>query len=141
MPVAIGCPGFFYAANHIPLLAAKTAGFPVLMRGDTHLGLPRSSMKSMLRRPTAPYRSCDRLLVVGSATQPTTARWGLPAKKIFILPYSGDNDRFVQSASLTDDQKAAIRKLHVPSDWPFVLYAAKFTYENGSSICSKLHDG
>jgi len=44
------------------------------------------------------------------------------------VPYSIDNDRFVQSAKLTADQKLEVRKRYnVPSDRPSVLYAAKFT--------------
>ena len=44
------------------------------------------------------------------------------------MPYSVDNERFVQSAKLTDDQKLEVRKRYnVPADRPSVLYAAKFT--------------
>ena len=122
--------GHNYAANHIALIAAKTAGLTVFMRGETHLGLPCSSMKSMLRRPAmgALYRSCDRLLAIGSANAAYYRAMGVPDRKIFLLPYSVDNDRFVQAASLTDDQRAAVRqRYNVPPDRPSVLYAAKFT--------------
>jgi glycosyltransferase involved in cell wall biosynthesis len=121
--------GHHYAANLIALMGAKTVGLPVMMRGDTHLGLPCSSMKSMLRRPAmgALYRACDRLLAIGSANAAYYRAMGVPDKKIFILPYSVDNDRFVQSASLTDEQRAEVRKRYnVPTDRPSVLYAAKF---------------
>ena len=43
--------GHNYAANLIALMAAKTAGLPVMMRGETHLGLPCHGIKSILRRP------------------------------------------------------------------------------------------
>jgi hypothetical protein len=42
--------GHQYAANLIALMAAKTAGLPVMMRGETHLGLPCGGIKSILRR-------------------------------------------------------------------------------------------
>src|SRR5262249_48805858 len=52
---------------------------------------------------------------------------GVPDKKIFILPYSVDNDRFVQAANLNDEQRAEVRKRYnMPTDRPSVLYAAKF---------------
>ena len=56
--------GHNYAANLIALLAAKTAGLPVMMRGETHLGLPCHGIKSVLRRPLMGglYRVCDRLV-------------------------------------------------------------------------------
>ena len=53
---------------------------------------------------------------------------GVPDEKIFLVPYSVDNERFVQSARLTADQKLEVRKRYnVPADRPSVLYAAKFT--------------
>jgi glycosyltransferase involved in cell wall biosynthesis len=122
--------GHNYAANLIALLAAKTAGIPVMMRGETHLGLARGSIKSRLRRPVigALYRSCDRFLAIGSANAAFYRAMGVPDRKIFLVPYSVDNDRFVQSAKLTDEQRAEIRRRYkVPVKQPAVLYAAKFT--------------
>jgi glycosyltransferase involved in cell wall biosynthesis len=53
---------------------------------------------------------------------------GVPRHKIFLVPYSVDNDRFIQSAKLTDNQKSEVRKRYnVPVDRTSVLYAAKFT--------------
>ena len=122
--------GHNYAANLIALLAAKTAGLPVMMRGETHLGLTRGTIKSWLRRPLmgALYRSCDRLLAIGSANAAFYRAMGVPDRKIFLVPYSVDNDRFIESAKLTDEQRAKIRqRYNVPVKRPAVLYAAKFT--------------
>src|SRR6266540_577901 len=122
--------GHNYAANLIALMAAKTAGLPVMMRGETHLGLPRDGIKSTLRRPVigALYRSCDRFLAIGSANAAFYRAMGVPDRKIFLVPYSVDNDRFVHSANLTANHKTEVRKRYnVPADRPSVLYAAKFT--------------
>ena len=122
--------GHNYAANLIALMAAKTASMPIIMRGDTHLGLPRSAIKSALRRPMigALYRLCDRLLAIGSANAAFYRAMGVPDRKIFLVPYSVDNDRFMQAANLTKDQRTDVRRRYnVPSDRPSVLYAAKFT--------------
>ena len=122
--------GHQYAANLIALMAAKTAGLPVMMRGDPHLGLPCRGIKSILRRPLLGmlYRACDRLLAVGSANAAFYRAMGVSDQKIFLVPYSVDNDRFVQSVNLTNDQRAEVRKRYsVPADRPSVLFAAKFT--------------
>jgi glycosyltransferase involved in cell wall biosynthesis len=122
--------GHNYAANLIALVAAKTAGLPVMMRGETHLGLPRHGIKAKLRRPVmaALYRSCDRLLAIGSANAAFYRAMGVPDHKIFLVPYSVDNDRFIQSARLTGNQKLKVRKRYnMPAGRPAVLYAAKFT--------------
>jgi glycosyltransferase involved in cell wall biosynthesis len=121
--------GHNYAAILIALMAAKTGGVPVLMRGETYLGQPRGIIKSALRRPVMGtlYRWCDRLLAVGSANAAFYRAMGVSEHKIFLVPYSVDNDRFIQSSSLTNDQRMEIRKQYnVPIDRPSVLYAAKF---------------
>ena len=121
--------GHHYAANLIALMAAKTAGLPVMMRGDTQLGVPRRGIKSILRRPLISilYRACDRLLAVGSANASYYRAMGVSEKKIFLVPYTVDNDRFVQAVNLTSDQKTEIRRRYnIPVDRPSLLYAAKF---------------
>src|SRR5262249_46077435 len=122
--------GHNYAANLIALVAARSACLPVMIRGETDLGLPSNGIKLILRQPLmgALYRSCDRLLAIGSANAAFYRAMGVPDHKIFLVPYSVDNDRFVQSANLTPDQKMDVRKRYnVPADRPSVLYAAKFT--------------
>jgi glycosyltransferase involved in cell wall biosynthesis len=121
--------GHNYAANLIALLAAKSAGVPVMVRGETHLGLPSGRTKSVLRRPVmgALYRLCDRLLAIGSANAAFYRAMGVPKDKIFLVPYSVDNERFVRSATLDDRQRLDVReRFGVPADRPVVLYAAKF---------------
>src|SRR5262249_30791842 len=100
------------------------------MRGETHLGLPCHGLKSQLRQPLmgALYRTCDRLLAIGSANAAFYRAMGVPDEKISLVPYSVDNDRFMQSVDLADEQKAEIRKRYnVPAVQPCVLYAAKFS--------------
>jgi glycosyltransferase involved in cell wall biosynthesis len=123
--------GHNYAANLIAFTAAKMVGLPVLMRGETHLGLPCHGIKSILRRPvmSALYRCCDRLLAIGSANADFYRAMGVPDHKIFLVPYSVDNERFVKSATLSDQGKADVRRRYnVPTDRPSILYAAKFTH-------------
>lgn len=122
--------GHNYVANLIALAAAKSAGLGVLMRGETHLGLPRSGVKSALRRPImgALYGLCDRVLPIGSANAAFYRAMGVPDSKIFLVPYAVDNDRFLKAANLTGRQKAEVRHRYgVATDRPAILYAAKFT--------------
>jgi glycosyltransferase involved in cell wall biosynthesis len=122
--------GHNYATNLIALMAAKSRGLPVMMRGETHLGLPCRRIKAILRRPLmgALYSWCDRLLAIGSENAAFYRAMGVPDQKIYLVPYSVDNDRFMRSAQLTNEQRIEVRKrYHIPADRPAVLYAAKFT--------------
>jgi glycosyltransferase involved in cell wall biosynthesis len=122
--------GHNYAANLIALTAAKSVGLPVMMRSETHLGLPCSGIKSALRGPIMGtlYRSCDRLLAIGSANAAFYRAMGVADHKIFLVPYSVDNDRFINSAKLSSEQRVGVRTRYgIPADRPAVLYAAKLT--------------
>jgi glycosyltransferase involved in cell wall biosynthesis len=121
--------GHNYAANIIALMAAKAAGMPIMMRGETHLGLSRNAIKSALRRPlmSTLYGLCDRLLAIGSANADFYRAMGVPDHRIFLVPYCVDNERFIGAANLSIDQKVEVRKRYgVPLDQPLLLYAAKF---------------
>jgi glycosyltransferase involved in cell wall biosynthesis len=122
--------GHNYAANLIALVAGTTAGVPVMMRCDTPLGLPCHGIKGVLRRPLLGtlYGWCDRFLAVGTENAAYYRAMGVPDHKIFLVPYAVDNDRFMQSTKLTDDQRSVVRKRYnIPVDRPALLYAAKFT--------------
>jgi glycosyltransferase involved in cell wall biosynthesis len=122
--------GHNYAANLIALMAAKINGLRIMMRGETHLGLPCRRMKAILRRPlmSALYSWCDRLLAIGSQNATFYRAMGVRDEKIFLVPYSVDNNRFVRSTQLTDEQRIEVRKRYkIAVDQPAVLYAAKFT--------------
>jgi glycosyltransferase involved in cell wall biosynthesis len=122
--------GHNYAANLIALGAAKTMGMPVLMRGETHLGLMREGLKAKLRLPimAAVYGLCDCLLAIGTANAEFYRAMMVADRKLFLVPYAVDNARFAAAADLSGEQKGAIRNLYkIPADRPAILYAAKFT--------------
>lgn len=121
--------GHGYAANLLALVAAKTKGMPVMMRADTHLGLRCRATKRVLRRLLmgALYRWCDRFLAIGSANFQFYRAMGVPTEKIFLVPFSVDNDRFVQASALDGGERAVVRsRLGVPAEGLVVLYASKF---------------
>jgi glycosyltransferase involved in cell wall biosynthesis len=123
--------GHNYAASLIALAAAKTARLRILMRGETHLDLPRGRVKAALRRPMigTVYHFCDRFLAIGSANADFYRAMGVPEDKIFSVPYAVDNERFMKAARIDAAQKANIRtRYNAPTDRPVVLYAAKFTH-------------
>src|SRR6266568_3991028 len=104
--------GHNYAANLIALTAAKSAGLPVMMRGETHLSLPCGRIKSVLRRLVIGtlYRLCDRVLAIGSANAAFYRAMGVPKDKIFLVPYPVENERFVRAARLDSRQRLEIRE-------------------------------
>jgi len=116
------------AAILIAVAAARWAGLPVFARGETHLGLSRSLLKRLVRKPlmSAFYRSVSGVLAIGSANAAFYRAMGLPEERIFCMPYTVDNARFANDSRLSDEQRIKVRaQLGVADDDPIVLYAAK----------------
>lgn len=127
---ALWLHGHGYAANLIALVAAKTRGIPVLMRCETHLGLARGPIKRRLRSVLLRllYRACDRFLAIGTANAAFYRAMGVPGDRIFLVPYSVDNARFIDASRLSDAARAAARRaLGLREGVPVVLYASKLT--------------
>ncbi len=121
--------GHQFAAYLVAMLAALVKRVPVLMRCDTHLGLRRSGMRRIFRMLVvgALYRLADRCLAVGSANARFYRGIGVPVRKIVVVPFAVDNDRFVAASSITAAERDVIRTgLGVPLGKPVVLFSSKF---------------
>ena len=117
------------AAMILAAVAAKASRIPVLMRCETHLGLRRSVLKRLLRHQVigSLYRQFDAVLAIGSANRDFYRAIGVPADRIFPMPYAVDNGRFVAGSLLSATERRDVRAaLGVGDERPIVLYAAKF---------------
>jgi glycosyltransferase involved in cell wall biosynthesis len=126
---AVVVHGHTPAAMLVAATAAWTAGIPTFLRCETHLGLRRSALKNLLRRPLigAYYRRFDGVLAIGSANREFYRAIGVPERLIFDTPYTVDNRRFMSGARLAGDERRKLRAdFDVHDDRPIVLYAAKF---------------
>src|SRR5713101_3180585 len=99
------------AAALIAVAAARWAGLPVFVRGETHLGLRRNLLKRLVRKPlmSAFYRSVSGVLAIGSANAAFYRTMGVPEDRIFCMPYTVDNARFTRDSRLSDEQRAKVR--------------------------------
>lgn len=121
--------GYSYAAHLVAFLAAKSKGLPIFMRGETHLGLSRSGWKQRMHNLlfSRAFRSVDALLAIGTANRQYYRALGVPDSKIFDVPYTVDNDRIIAAASLTQEERNAVRvRFGLSINKPVVLYASKF---------------
>ena len=126
---AVMLHGYNYAAYVLSFLAAKSVGLPVFVRSETHLGLQRTALKRWLRDSVLSfaYRFVDAFMAIGSANRDYYRALGVPQKKIYDVPYTVDNDRFIAAAQLTEQERADVRRhFGLSLDQPVVLYASKF---------------
>jgi glycosyltransferase involved in cell wall biosynthesis len=116
------------AAMLIAIAAARWSGLPVFGREETHLGLSRRSLKRLVRKPLLRtfYRCLSGALAIGSANAAFYRAMGMPEDRIFLMPYTVDNARFIEGSRLSDVQRRTVRaKLGVTNNDPIVLYTAK----------------
>ena len=126
---AVWLPDYSHAASIIAFAAARSKGLPILMRSDTHLGLHRRVWRRRVRDAALSvfYRFVDAFLAIGSANRAYYRALGVPESRIFDVPYTVDNDRFVSDGTLTTGERAELRRHYgLPIDQPVVLYASKF---------------
>ena len=124
---AVWIHGYGYASCMVALAAARLKGIPAFMRGETHLGLP--STRNKLRHPlmSALYSQFSGLLAISSANRDYYRAMGVPDRKISMVPYTVDNQRFIEAARITPEQRTEMRaRLGVADNAPVILYASKF---------------
>lgn len=126
---AVWLHGYAYAAYVLAFLAAKSKGIKVFVRSETHLGLKRAGWRQRLRDGilSIVYRYVDGCLAIGSANRDYYRALGVPENRIFDVPYTVDNERFIRAAQLTAAEREAVRQHYgLPDDGPVILYASKF---------------
>lgn len=125
---AIVIHGQNYAVNLLALFAAKFVGTRVFMRAETQLLLKQRGIKKLVRRPlmTVFYRLCDAFLCIGTLNREFYRHHGVSEAKLFLVPYTVDNEFFMQKAdefALVRDQSKV--ELGMAPKSPVIMYASK----------------
>jgi glycosyltransferase involved in cell wall biosynthesis len=68
------------------------------------------------------------LLAIGSLNRDFYLHYGVPANRIFLMPYSVDNDFFQRRCELASQTRNQLRaELKLSPERPVILYASKMT--------------
>ena len=108
------------------LAAARRAGIPVMVRGDSQLGTPRSSAKTLVKAALYPLflRQFDAALIVGERNRAYWQHYRYPATQMFTSPHCVDSAWFAERA--TPAARALLRnRLAIAPDTPVALFAGK----------------
>ena len=120
--------GYAQCTNWLALWAARRAGTPVLLHGETFPGKARGSIKSWAkdRALGAFFRRVDAFLPIGSKSREFYQGYGIPSERMFLTPYAVDNDFFFEQAGRCRPQRDQIKAdLGLPPGLPVVLYLSK----------------
>ena len=115
---------------HGPLLrafaAAKWLGMSVVVRGESHDGLRRVEPRWRRAMQQALFRRVDAFLAIGSANRDFYLARGVPRERIYMAPYSVDNDYFRDCiASAGTRRNSLLSDLRLSPSLPIVLFASK----------------
>jgi glycosyltransferase involved in cell wall biosynthesis len=123
---AVLLPGWHLKSYVQALFAAKRQGLPVLVRGDSHLGTPRSPLKKAIKEGFSPpfLRLFDAALYVGQRSRAYWIHYRYPAERLFFSPHCVDTEWF--AARATDAAGAALRgELGIAPDAKLALFVGK----------------
>ena len=108
------------------ILAAKRAGVPLLVRGDSQLSTPRSLAKRLAKeiiyRPG--LRLFDGALYVGRHSRDYFLHYGYPASRLFFSPHCIDTQWFAERAT-SAARNDLRRRLGVGQATKLALFAGK----------------
>lgn len=105
---------------------AKRIRLPVLVRGDSHLHIPRSWIKRACKALLYPpfLRQYDAALYVGQRSRQYYESYGYPSSRLFFSPHCIDATWFAARAS--GQARAKLRtKLGIPTQTKVALLAGK----------------
>jgi len=139
--------GWNYALYPLALLAARTAGLPVILRGDSvryrdaddeeadSEGLARGRLV-LKRWLLAKYLgSCAAVLAVSTGNRRLLRHYGVPDSRIFPAPYAVDGERFRLSASEAQQARQKLRQqLRVVDDRPLLLFCGKLSHVKAPAL-------
>lgn len=132
--------GWNYALYPLALLAARAAGLPVILRGDSVRYLDAEAVESKarglaqlrLRVKTGLLRryvgACAAALAVSTGNRRLLRHYGVPESRIFAAPYAVDAQRFRLPGPLVQLARQRLRReLGITDDRPLVLFCGKLS--------------
>ncbi len=110
------------------LRAARRAGVPTLVRGDSQLPTTRPLWVRALK--WFPYRGLmrrfDGFLFVGQRSKEYLEYYGVPESRLFFSPHCVDNQFFAEAAARLRPLKRTLRQQYgINTDGPVFLFAGK----------------
>ncbi|MGE0704376.1 MAG: glycosyltransferase family 4 protein, partial [Vicinamibacterales bacterium] len=122
----------WYLKSYVQAIrACRRAGIKVLVRGDSHLRTPRSTVKSALKY--LPYRwflgRIDAHLYVGRANREYLQSYGVADERLFFVPHFVDNEFFARRAAAARENGSAVqfrRQLGARESEVVFMFVGKF---------------
>lgn len=114
--------------NIIAVITAKIIGIKLLMRADTQLNVERSKIKKITRKPVMKlfYKLFYGFLYIGTRNREYYKYIGVADNKLFLVPFSVNNDFFISTVEDVKNNKIEIKnKFNLNNNNLNIIYASK----------------
>ncbi|MFH1702688.1 MAG: glycosyltransferase family 4 protein [Nitrospirota bacterium] len=140
---AIWVHGYASVTNWFSFGGAWTGKTPILLRGESHLLNYRPWWKRFFKRMilSSLFKRISAFLTIGTLNAEYYRHYGVPEKKMFLTPYSVDNDFFLKNYEELFDRRNNFKKgLDIASETPVILYASKMMPRKRSTDLLKAYE-
>lgn len=128
----------FHGYNHWSTLIAIGGlwrrGVPLMMRGDSNLMRRRTAAVSAVKKILLPrlFKRLSAAVAAGSANRDYYLHFGVKAERVFVAPFTVDNDYFQRARAAARQNACEIRRgLGIADDQRVLLYAGKLIDKKG----------
>jgi len=118
--------GWYLKSYWQAIRACRRRGVPVMVRGDSQLGTPRSRLKQLGKAIVYPrvLRQFDACLYVGQKNKEYLQHYGVPPDRLFFSPHCIDNNAFASLAQAANRVESRILS-GIGPDQKAVLFVGK----------------
>jgi glycosyltransferase involved in cell wall biosynthesis len=104
--------GYSYFFNILAVLAAKSLQLPVFLRSETPMRRPSAPFKHKVRDffLGIAYRHIDGFFAIGYLNREYYKQLGIPEHKVFNVPYTVDNERFIAASCIDDNERKLLKQ-------------------------------
>ena len=125
---AIWIHGWNSFTNWLAMITAFKLNIPVLLRGETSLLQKSGFLKSMIKKLILKnlFKKISAFLSIGTYNAKFYEAYGVPEEKIFLVPYTVNNDFFISKANELIPKKDELKEKHnIPKGLPVILFSGK----------------
>ena len=129
--------GYNYFGLILAFLAAKFANKRTFYRSETHLRLSRSPLKRIIRDAALRiyFKMIDGFLAIGTLNRRYYETLGVPARKITLVPYTVDNEKFYPVSGVSKATRTErLSAYGLDPNLPTIIYCSKFSIRKNPEL-------
>lgn len=125
---AVWIHGWNSLTNILAMFTAFNLKIPVLLRSESNLLNEKATIKTNIKKNILSniFKKVSGFLSIGKYNSDFYLSYSVPNEKIFLVPYTVDNDYFINKANELKPRKDKLKEKHgIPKDLPVILFSGK----------------